>query len=168
MSHIGKLPIDIPQAVQLTMNSNTIHVTGPLGCLTIKQHQDVTVTQNDQQIHVFAKTPMWGTYRSIINNMIIGVTEGFEVRLQLVGVGYRAAVVQNTLELKLNSPALFQIPSNVIIKTIKPTLISVFGIDKQQVHLTASKIRDLQRPDPYKGKGVRYEDEVIKLKQGKK
>lgn len=184
MSHIGKKPIQIPLGVNISYNKIFIKITGPLGSLSLELPTKIKCnfsTSPSPQLFIQVDTheekqnkesiSLWGTYRSLINNMIIGVSRGFSKKLELVGVGYRATLSQNdTLNLKLgySHPIEYNIPKDVKIQCLKPTLILITGIDHQRVNQVASEIRRFRSPEPYKGKGIRYGEEVISLKEGKK
>jgi len=176
MSRIGKKPIDIPKGVEVSIApDNTVIVKGPKGQLSYKFHPNVSITKNENQIIVERKfedsfsRAVHGTTRALLNNMVKGVTEGFTEELEIVGIGYRAAVKGNILELTLgySHPIIYPIPKDVQITVEGNTNIKITGIDKQRVGQVAAEIRSFREPDPYKGKGVRYKGEVIKLKAGK-
>jgi len=174
MSRIGKNPIPIPDGVKVNIQGNTITVEGPKGKLSMDFHPDMKVVVEDRQIRVERPTDrafhkaLHGTTAALIRNMVKGVTEGFTVVLEVHGLGYRAAVKGNNLELNLGKshPDVYPIPKDIKIE-VKGNEIHVSGIDKQKVGQVAAEIRALRKPDPYKGKGIRYKDEVIKLKPGK-
>ncbi len=176
MSRIGKNPIPIPDGVKVSLKGNTVTVEGPKGKLSMDFHPDmrVVVDEKEKQIRVERPTErafhkaLHGTTAALIRNMVKGVTEGFTVVLEVQGLGYRAAVKGNTLELNLGKSHLdlYPIPEDVKIE-VKGNEIYVHGIDKQRVGQVAAEIRALRKPDPYKGKGIRYKDEVLKLKPGK-
>ncbi len=176
MSRIGKQPIPIPNGVTPTVKDRTVSVKGPKGTLELTLVDSVTVALGDDGITV---TPvddgptargMWGMQRTLIANMIHGVTEGFSKELEVNGVGYRAQVQGNNLQLQLgfSHDVLYPIPEGIEIKCEKPTSIRVSGIDKQRVGQVAAEIRRYRPPEPYKGKGVKYVDEFIFRKEGKK
>lgn len=168
--------IELPTAVKITQSENQVTVTGPQGNLVQIVPAQVTVTVEEGKIvvkeNVNTKTAitLCGTIRSLLNNHVIGVTKGFDRKLQLVGVGYRAAVQGNILNLSLgfSHPVKFIIPTGITIETPSQTDIIIKGINKQQVGQVAANIRAYRPPEPYKGKGVRYSDEVIILKETKK
>ncbi len=174
MSRIGKAPIPIPDGVKVSVQGNTVTVEGPKGKLSMNFHPDMKVIVEDKQVRVERPTDrafhkaLHGTTAALIRNMVKGVTEGFTVVLEVHGLGYRAAVKGNNLELNLGKshPDIYPIPKDVKIE-VKGNEIHVSGIDKQRVGQVAAEIRALRKPDPYKGKGIRYKDEVIKLKPGK-
>jgi large subunit ribosomal protein L6 len=170
------MPISIPSGVQVSISGQTVSVKGPKGQLSFNAHAAVEV-KNDNNTLVFAargtevgSKKYAGTARAVIANIVNGVSKGYEKKLQLVGVGYRASVQGKVLNLALgfSHPIAFAIPEGVTIETPSQTDIIVKGVDKQQVGLVAAKIRDYRPPEPYKGKGVRYSDERIVLKEAKK
>ncbi|MFC3032446.1 50S ribosomal protein L6 [Pseudoalteromonas fenneropenaei] len=176
MSRIAKAPITVPAGVEVTINGQDIKVKGKNGELSRTIHAAVEVALND---NVITTTPRdgienaWaqaGTARALINNMIIGAGNGYEKKLQLVGVGYRAAAKGKTLDLTLgfSHPVVFEVPVGITIETPSQTEILVKGADKQLVGQTAANIRAYRAPEPYKGKGVRYSDENVRRKEAKK
>lgn len=177
MSRVGKLPIELPKGVEVSINGNLISVKGAKGQLSLNLHQYTNIENNEGVIRVspkndklMAHNAMCGTMRALINNMVIGVSQGFEKKLQLVGVGYRAQVQGKKLNLSLgfSHPIEFSIPETIIIETPTQTEILIKGSDKQLVGEVAAKIRAYRPPEPYKGKGVRYSDEKIIIKETKK
>lgn len=184
-SRIGRKPVAIPAGVEVKLNDHKLLVKGPKGQLSIPLHPYVTVNMEGNDIHVKPNTKQGETitgsskklYRSIagttranINNLINGVTNGFERRLQLVGVGYRAQSKGKVLSLSLgfSHPTEFAVPEGITIETPTQTEIVVKGVNNEVVGLVAAKIRSLRSPEPYKGKGIRYANEVIELKETKK
>ena len=173
MSRIGKQPIQIPEGVDVKVDSNLVLVKGPKGELSQKLVPDIEIKINDKEILVELKkgknTAIWGTYRSLLANMIKGVNEGFEKKLIFEGVGYRASVDNKKLILNLgySHPIEMDAPEGIEFKVEKNT-ITVSGIDKQLVGEVAANIRAKRKPEPYKGKGIRYEGEIIRRKLGKK
>ena len=176
MSRIGKLPIQVPAGVTITIDEdNLVTVKGPKGCLSQKINKDIKVEQDENVIHVTRPTDskphrsMHGLYRTLINNMVVGVTTGFQKVLVMEGVGYRAQVAgsQLTLTVGYSHPVVFDAPATISFETPAPTKIIVKGIDKQQVGAIAADIRAVRKPEPYLGKGIRYEDEHIRRKEGK-
>lgn len=176
MSRIGKMPITIPQGVTLTVSeSNYVTVQGPLGKLEQQFDKDiqlvvegdvVTVTRpSDNKRH----RAFHGLTRALLNNMVVGVTKGFESKLKIVGVGYKANKQGNVLDLALgfSHPVKMEDPAGITVEVPSPTDIIVKGIDKQLVGNYAAKIRDWRKPEPYKGKGIRYENENVRRKEGK-
>jgi large subunit ribosomal protein L6 len=174
MSRIGKLPIDIPSGVTITVDSDSIVVKGAKGELTVPHLSDVTVTNEDNKIVVTRKDDeriaksQHGLQRSLINNAVEGITKGFEKKLEVSGVGFRVGMSGQDLEMSLgfSHPVKYSPPAGVQIATNKME-ITVSGIDKQQVGQVAAEIRALKKPEPYKGKGIKYADEVILRKAGK-
>ena len=176
MSRIGRLPIQIPAGVTVTIaDDNTVTVKGPKGELSQKVNKDIKVEQAGSEILVTRPSDskphrsMHGLYRSLINNMVIGVTKGFEKVLLIEGVGYRANVEGGKLNLALgySHPIIVDAPDHITFETPAATRIVVKGIDKQQVGAIAADIRAVRKPEPYLGKGIRYEDEHIRRKEGK-
>ncbi|MCB9820010.1 50S ribosomal protein L6 [Candidatus Nomurabacteria bacterium] len=174
MSRIGKLPIDIPSGVTITVDSDVITVKGAKGELTVPHLSDVTVKSEDGKISVTRKDDekiaksQHGLQRSLINNAVEGVTKGFEKKLEVNGVGFRVAMKGTDLEMSLgySHPVLYKAPQGIQISTNKME-ITVSGIDKQAVGQVAADIRKLRKPEPYKGKGIKYADEQILRKSGK-
>lgn len=176
MSRIGKVPIFVPEGVEIVQEQNSMTVKGPLGVLSLTYTSDVRILLTDGKIECFPNNEskrarsLWGTYRSLMEQMVLGVTQGYVTNLELVGVGYKASSTEKQLTLKvgLSHDVVHEIPLGIEISCLKPTLISIRGIDKQKVNLEASRIRSYKYPEPYKGKGILYENEKIKLKEGKK
>ncbi|MCK8061527.1 MULTISPECIES: 50S ribosomal protein L6 [unclassified Fusibacter] len=176
MSRIGKMPIDVPQGVQITVDeTNLVTVKGPLGTLSEQIDTAIAVTQEGDILNVTRPNDLkrnrslHGLSRALIANMVVGVTKGYEKKLQIVGVGYRAAKKGNVLDLQLgfSHPVNMEDPEGITTECPSQTEILVKGINKQLVGNYASKIRDLRKPEPYKGKGVRYFGEVVRRKEGK-
>jgi large subunit ribosomal protein L6 len=176
MSRIGRLPIKLPAGVNVTVDGeNLVTVKGPKGTLSQKVNKDITVSQEDGTLLVTRPSDskphraMHGLYRALINNMVTGVTSGFEKALVLEGVGYRAAAAgaQLTLNVGYSHPVVFEAPATVSFETPAPNRILVKGIDKQQVGAIAADIRATRKPEPYLGKGIRYDNERIRRKEGK-
>lgn len=176
MSRIGKKPIELPKGVQVTVNGRTLSVKGPKGTLERPLHEAVdvkvegsTVTVNTKNADSYEQRRFHGLTRSLVNNMVVGVSAGFQKKLKLVGVGYRAAAAGKGLQLTLGySHAVnFDPPTGITLKVDNQTSIVVDGADKEQVGQVAATIRSFRPPEPYHGKGVRYEDEVIQTKVGK-
>jgi large subunit ribosomal protein L6 len=176
MSRVGKNPIKIPSGTQVHVNSNEVVAKGKLGEEKLQLSKQVKISQEGDLITVIPvdeskeSRTHWGTYRSLINNLVQGVSEGFTINLEINGVGFRAAVQGNILVLQLgfSHEVNFDIPQGVTIKCEKQTLLSIQGTNKQLVGHVASKIRALRPPEPYKGKGIKYADEFIVRKEGKK
>ncbi|MEA3424374.1 MAG: 50S ribosomal protein L6 [Bacillota bacterium] len=176
MSRIGRLPIDIPQGVEVTVDEkNLVSVKGPLGTLNEQIGKQITVEIENNQVLI--KRPndnkvnrsLHGLYRSLVANMVIGVSKGYEKKLQIVGVGYRATKKGNNLDLQLgfSHPVVMIDPDGITTEVPTQTEIVIKGIDKQLVGNYAAKIRDWRKPEPYKGKGIRYVDEYVRRKEGK-
>ena len=176
MSRVGKQPVILPQGIDVNILNNTILIKGKKGELKNNFPESVKVIKEDNKIIVSpvndskSSKGSWGLIRTIINNMIVGVEEGFTKSLIVNGVGYRASVSDGilTLQLGYSHDIKLAIPNDLEVKCIKPTEIAISGIDKQKVGQFASEIRSLRKPEPYKGKGIRYSDEIIRRKEGKK
>ncbi|ANB18614.1 50S ribosomal protein L6 [Dokdonella koreensis] len=174
MSRVAKKPIPLPKGVECKLDSGTIVVKGPKGSLTLTTPQGVDVSIDDGVVKFSAKeqddVKLAGTARALVNSMVIGVSEGFQRKLELVGVGYRAALQGKDLNLSLgfSHPIVFKAPEGVTIEVPSQTEILIKGADKQSVGQVAAKIRAFRPPEPYKGKGVRYSGEQITLKEAKK
>jgi large subunit ribosomal protein L6 len=176
MSRVGKHPISIPQGVTVEVAGGQVTAKGKLGTLKMPVGRDVTAVVKDGKVVVEPKAEhkrarmQWGTARALINNMVAGVSKGFSVALDINGVGYRAAVQGKTLNLQLgfSHDVNFPIPDDIKITCEKPTSILVAGCDRQRVGEVAAKIRAFRKPEPYKGKGIKYATETIRRKEGKK
>ena len=176
MSRVAKNPVAIPAGVEVTLDGGEIIVKGPLGTLKQKQNANVKIVQNGSELKVeknaesLAANAMSGTMRALLANMVHGVSKGFERKLTLVGVGYRAQAKGDVLNLTLgfSHPVEHKMPVGVKVETPTQTEIVVKGSDKQQVGQVAAEIRAYRSPEPYKGKGVRYSDEVVVIKETKK
>lgn len=174
MSRVGRVPIKIPQDLNIKFIKNELTITGPKGELKLAIHPKIKVVVGDKQIVVEKKInsklakSLHGLTQRLISNMIIGVTKGFEKKLEIKGVGYRVEIQADKLILSLgySHPVELKIPPKMEIK-VQKNIICVSGIDKQQIGQFAAQIRATRKPEPYKGKGIRYLDEVIKLKPGK-
>ena len=174
MSRIGKLPIKIPSGVTITVDSDVINVKGPKGELSETAFKDIDVKQEDEQIILKRKNEQpetrakHGLLRSLINNMVIGVSEGFSRQLEVHGVGYRVSLAGNSLKMNLglSHEVTYTLPEGVTANVEQNTII-ISGISKQQVGQTAAEIRSLRKPEPYKGKGIRYTNEKLITKSGK-
>lgn len=175
MSRLGKLPIKIGSNTQVKVEDGSITVKGPKGELGLKLNNLVKVDISDNEIKVDVNNKerqeekaQWGLFRSLIDNMVKGVEEGFEKKLEINGVGYRASVSGRKLILNLgySNPCEFELPEG-IEASVEDSTITISGIDKQLVGETAAQVRMLRKPEPYKGKGVKYIDEIIKRKEGK-
>jgi large subunit ribosomal protein L6 len=176
MSRIGKKPVPVPTGVTANIQGQTVSVKGPKGALQVVLHDDVMakmdkgVIQIDPRFETKRARSQWGTARTLVNNLMAGVTKGFEESLDITGVGYRAAVQGKNLQLQLgySHDIAYPIPEGITIATPKPTEIKIAGSDKQKVGQVAAELRDFRPPEPYKGKGVRYTGEYIFRKEGKK
>mgnify|MGYP005988335597 CR=1 FL=1 len=176
MSRIAKNPVTIPAGVELTLNGNSVSVKGAKGTLSMDMHTAVSITQEDGQVQVAARDgskiarSMSGTARSLINNMVVGVNEGFSKTLVLQGVGYRAAAKGEVLSLTLgfSHPVEHQLPEGITAETPNQTTIVVTGADKQKVGQVAAEIRGYRPPERYKGKGARCTEEFVRRKEAKK
>ncbi len=174
MSRVATNPITIPKGVDFNVSDSLVKVKGPKGNLELNLHSAVSLEMGDGECQVKWKAPkdlaMAGTFRSLINNMVKGVSQGFEKRLTLVGVGYRAQAQGNKLNLALgfSHPIDYQMPAGVSVETPSQTEIVISGCDKQKVGQAAAEIRAFRPPEPYKGKGVRYSDERVVRKETKK
>ena len=175
MSRIGRAPITVPKGVEVTINKTDMVVKGPKGQLTVPRNPRLDVSIEDGELTVARPTDnrmdrsQHGLLRSLINNAVVGVTEGFTKNLEIQGVGYRCAMKGNQLELSLgfSHPVVITPPEGITIQSSEPTKISVSGIDKQLVGQVAANIRSIRPPDSYHGKGVRYAGEQVRLKAGK-
>jgi len=176
MSRIGKKPVPLPKGVTASVSGKTVSVKGPKGELKVTLVSEVdasvgadgvTITPNKDMERAGA---MWGMSRTLVNNLVTGVTQGFQTKLEIQGVGYRAAVQGKNLNLQLgfSHDVAYPIPPGITITAEKPTMLTVSGIDKQLVGQVAAEIRNYRKPEPYKGKGVRYEGEYVRRKEGKK
>ncbi|MCL8486750.1 MULTISPECIES: 50S ribosomal protein L6 [Bradyrhizobium] len=176
MSRIGKKPVTVPSGVTATVDGQTVKMKGPKGQLQFIVHDDVDVKFENGQVKVAPRSEtkrarsLYGTARAQIANLVEGVTKGFEKKLEITGVGYRAAMQGKNLQLALgySHDVVYQIPEGITIAVPKPTEITVTGIDPQRVGQVAAEIRAYRPPEPYKGKGVKYAGEFIFRKEGKK
>jgi large subunit ribosomal protein L6 len=175
MSRIGRLPVTIPSGVEVTINGREVSVSGPKGRLSTKIAEPIEVAKADGTITVTRPSDegriraLHGLSRTLVANMVTGVTEGYRKTLEIVGVGYRVQARGSSVEFSLgfSHPVMVTAPEGITIRVETPTRLVVEGIDKQQVGEVAANIRKLRKPDPYKGKGVRYEGEQIRRKVGK-
>ncbi len=175
MSRIGKLPVTIPSGVKVSLDGNLMTVAGPKGSLSQPLHERMAIAVEADQIKVARPTDskqdaaLHGLTRALINNMVVGVTEGFKKDLEINGVGYRAEISGSVLTLSLgySHPVVYELPDGISVVVEKQTKLSVAGIDKQLVGSAAAKIRSFRKPEPYKGKGIKYADERIMRKAGK-
>jgi large subunit ribosomal protein L6 len=176
MSRIGKKAVDVPSGVNANVQGQTVQIKGPKGTLQVVLHDDVEVKLDKSAIKVDPRfetkraRAQWGTSRTLLSNLIVGVTKGYEEKLEITGVGYRAAVQGKNLQLQvgLSHDVSYPIPTGITIATPKPTEITISGADKQLVGQVAAEIRSYRPPEPYKGKGVKYAGEYIFRKEGKK
>jgi large subunit ribosomal protein L6 len=176
MSRIGKHPVPIPAGVEVQLSGETLTAKGQLGTLSLAVSDEVTATVADGAVTIAPKSEskrsraMWGTTRALVNNMVTGVATGFTRNLEINGVGYRAAVQGSTLNLQLgySHDIAYPIPQEVRITCERPTAIRIIGPDRQRVGQVAAEIRGYRPPEPYKGKGIKYADEFIRRKEGKK
>ena len=177
MSRIGKLPITVPAGVTVTVDEdNTVTVKGPKGTLTQAVNRDITLKQEGNVLTLERPSDakphkaMHGLYRSLVHNMVVGVTEGFQKTLVLVGTGYRAQAdggKKLTINIGFSHPVILDAPENITFETPEQTKTVIKGVNKQQVGNLAADIRAIRKPEPYLGKGIKYEDEVIRRKEGK-
>ena len=175
MSRIGKQPVPIPSGVDISMSGTTLTVKGPKGTLTQEVHPDITIDIADGEVRVSRPDDerehraLHGLFRSLIANMVVGVTDGYTRRLEIVGVGYRAAPRGSglTLQMGFSHPVEVDAPDGITFAVPSPTRIEVTGADKQLVGQVAANIRAIRKPEPYKGKGIRYAGELVRRKSGK-
>jgi len=175
MSRIGKVPVAIPDGVKVAVKDQAVSVTGPKGALSIEVRPEIGVSLDGSTVVVQKKgstraaRELYGLTRTLINNMVVGVSTGFEKKLEIVGVGYKAVVHGSVVNLSLgfSHPVLYQLPDGIKATAVSQTQLTISGIDKQLVGQVAAEIRAFRKPEPYKGKGVKYADEVIVRKAGK-
>ena len=175
MSRIGKLPVAIPSGVKISLDGNKMTVAGPKGSLTQELHDRMSIAVETDQVVVTSPAmnkqdgALHGLTRALINNMVVGVTAGFQKDLEINGVGYRAEISGKTITFLLgySHPVIYELPEGISVEIVKQTKLSVKGIDKQLVGSAAAKIRSFRKPEPYKGKGIKYADEHIMRKAGK-
>jgi large subunit ribosomal protein L6 len=176
MSRVGKMPVTVPQGVDVAMKADQINVKGALGTLALTQNALVTI-KNDAGKLTFAPAndsreanAMSGTMRQLVNNMVTGVTKGFEKKLSLIGVGYKAQAQGAKLNLTVgySHPVVMDMPAGIKVETPTPTEVIIKGSDRQRVGQIAAEVRAVRPPEPYKGKGIRYSDEKITIKETKK
>jgi large subunit ribosomal protein L6 len=175
MSRLGKMPIEVPSGVEIKTDGKKIHVKGPKGTLSypltegisIKMEEGKAIVERNEKIEM--PKPTYGLYRSLLQSMVQGVSKGFEIRLSMVGVGYRAALQGHSIDLQvgLSHPTQIKIPQGIQVTIDKSVTIIITGIDKQAVGQFAATVRAVKPPEPYKGKGIRYEDEYVRKKAGK-
>ena len=175
MSRIGRLPITVPSGVDVTIDGRNVTVTGPKGTLSRSLHPDITVSREDGMLVVTRPTEqkthrqLHGLTRTLVNNMVVGVTDGYRKGVEITGVGYRATLngKKLTLNLGYSHPIEIDPPDGISFEVENPTRLAVVGIDKELVGEIAAKVRATRKPEPYKGKGVRYAGEYIRRKAGK-
>jgi len=176
MSRIAKAPVELPQGIEFKQEGTVVTIKGSKGSLSLDLNTEVQLTQEDGQLQLAPRSgsrfamAVTGTTRALLANMVHGVTEGFERKLELVGVGYRAQAQGNTLNLTLgfSHPVVYEVPEGISVETPSQTEVVIRGTDKQRVGQVAAEIRRFRPPEPYKGKGVRYSDERVMLKEAKK
>jgi len=176
MSRIGKKPVPLPTGVSATVSGQTVEVKGPKGTLSFKATDDVSIEVGDNIVTITPRgtskraRQQWGMSRTVVQNLVTGVSEGFKKELEITGVGYRATIQGNDLKLQLgySHDVIFNIPAGVTVTAPKQTHVIVEGIDNQLVGQVAANIREWRKPEPYKGKGIRYKGEFIFRKEGKK
>ncbi len=176
MSRIGKKPVELPEGVSATLTGRTVEVTGPKGKLSFTATDDVTINIQDNVINVTPRgnskraRQQWGMSRTMVQNLVAGVTDGFKKELEINGVGYRATLQGDTLKLQLgySHDVFFEVPQGVTVTVPKQTQVIIEGIDRQLVGQVAANIREWRKPEPYKGKGIKYKGEFIFRKEGKK
>jgi large subunit ribosomal protein L6 len=176
MSRIGKRPVELPSGVSASVSGQTIEIKGPKGTRSFTATDDVTLTVEENAVSVTPRgkskraRQQWGMSRTMVANCVQGVSEGFKKELEINGVGYRAQLQGNVLKLNLglSHDVDFEVPSDVTVQAPKPTQIIIEGIDAQRVGQVAANIREWRKPEPYKGKGIKYVDEYIFRKEGKK
>ena len=175
MSKIGKQPVVIPEGVTVEIKDNLVKITGPKGELSQKIHPLVLISQKEKEILVNVKDEedksqraFWGLFQKLISNMVKGVIEGYEKKLEIIGVGYKAGIQDKNLVLNVgfSHPVNFAVPEGIKIR-VEKNIITISGIDKQLIGQVAAEIRSIRKPEPYKGKGIKYVDEVVRRKAGK-
>ena len=176
MSRVGQLPVTVPSGVDVQIAGQSVTAKGQLGQLSLTLVDEVEISREDDKIWVKPRgdskraRTMWGTSRSLVNNLVNGVAEGFTIDLEINGVGYRAAVEGKDLVLQLgfSHEVRYPIPEGITIKCERPTAIAISGADRQKVGQVAAEIRAYRKPEPYKGKGIKYANEILLRKEGKK
>ena len=176
MSRIGSNPIEVPGGVEIQVSGQTVTAKGRLGERSVTLVDGITVRLEDNKLWLKPRDEskrarvMWGTSHSMVNNLVTGIGEGFTATLEISGVGYRAAVRDKTLHLQIgySHDVAYPVPEDIAITCERPTLISISGADKQRVGQVAAEIRALRKPEPYKGKGIKYKNEIVRRKEGKK
>ena len=176
MSRVGRTPVAVPEGVEVAIDGREVTARGARGALSLRLVEEVEIALQDGALVLAPRDDgkraraLWGTMRSLVQNVVTGVSEGFRIVLELSGVGYRAAVEGNELVLQLgfSHEVRYPVPEGISIVCERPTQIAVSGIDRQRVGQVAAEIRAWRKPEPYKGKGIRYSDEVVRRKEGKK
>jgi large subunit ribosomal protein L6 len=176
MSRIGKYPVPVLEGVTVDVSGQTVKAKGPKGELSVVVHDDVSVKMEDgqvkleQRVNSIRAKKLWPTMRTLVRNIVVGVKDGYTEELEIRGVGYRAAMQGNTIVLQLgySHEVRYDIPQGIEVKVENQTVIKISGIDKQAVGQVAAKIRGYRKPEPYKGKGIRYKGEYVMIKEGKK
>lgn len=176
MSRVGRAPVAVPAGVEVQIAGSTVTAKGKLGQLSLTLADEVEARLDQGKVWLKPRSEgkrarmLWGTYRSLLNNLVNGVARGFSVGLEIHGVGYRAQVQGKSLQLQLgfSHEVRYPIPEGISIKCDKPTSITISGADRRRVGQVAAEIRAMRRPEPYKGKGIRYEGEAVRRKEGKK
>lgn len=176
MSRVGQTPVAVPEGVEVAIDGREVTARGARGALSLLLVEEVEIARQDGALVLAPRDDgkraraLWGTMRSLVQNVVTGVSEGFRIVLELSGVGYRAAVEGNELVLQLgfSHEVRYPVPEGISIVCERPTQIAVSGIDRQRVGQVAAEIRAWRKPEPYKGKGIRYSDEVVRRKEGKK
>jgi len=176
MSRVGQTPVAVPEGVEVAIDGREVTARGARGALSLRLVEEVEIARQDGALVLAPRDDgkraraLWGTMRSLVQNVVTGVSEGFRIVLELSGVGYRAAVEGNELVLQLgfSHEVRYPVPEGISIVCERPTQIAVSGIDRQRVGQVAAEIRAWRKPEPYKGKGIRYSDEVVRRKEGKK
>lgn len=176
MSRVGQAPVAVPEGVEVAIDGREVTARGARGALSLRLVEEVEIVRQDDALVLSPRDDgkraraLWGTMRSLVQNVVTGVGEGFRIVLEISGVGYRAAVEGNELVLQLgfSHEVRYPVPEGISIVCERPTQIAVSGIDRQQVGQVAAEIRAWRKPEPYKGKGIRYSDEIVRRKEGKK
>ena len=174
MSKIARKPIAIPEGIKFSINANMIDIEGPMGKLSFTKHENISIDQDEGSVLVKTndeeQVALSGTTRALLSNMVHGVSKGWVKKLKMIGVGYRAKADAKNLEITVgfSHPVKYHIPEGLKIETPAQTEIVITGIDKQKVGQAAAEIRSYRPPEPYKGKGIRYEDEIVIKKEAKK
>ncbi len=176
MSRVGQAPVRVPPGVEVAIAGHEVTATGALGALTLRLVEEVEISRREDALLLVPRDEskraraLWGTMRSLLQNIVTGVADGFRIVLEISGVGYRAAVDGGELVMQLgfSHEVRYPIPDGIAIACARPTQITISGIDRQKVGQVAAEIRAWRKPEPYKGKGIRYADEIVRRKEGKK